>query len=186
MSSASGSFAMKSYSFITCSDEETLNYVESQARQVALLAEDLMVIQKAAKAVTITKSAKKDCKYTASTRVVCVTLEVESVSHEIHHAAQHASFRDPEVGAQVMGTSEFTTAMEISALASGIAAGSTYYTKGSDALARETQERFKAYDRIYGDVTCVASYGKLRASKHMAYSRARLEALEILAKLPGA
>ncbi len=185
MSSASDGFAMKSYSFISCADEETLAYVESQASQVALLADDLMVIQKGARSVRIQKVEKKDCKYTASTRTVCVTLGEESVSHEIHHAAQHAWLGD-EVGAQVMGRSEFTTAMEISALASGIAAGSTYFVKGSDALLREVQNRFKAYDRIYGDVTCEASYVKLRASKHMAYSRARLEALGLLDALPGA
>jgi hypothetical protein len=183
VSSAQGSVSLKSYSFITCADTDTAEYIEKLSLTVPLLVIDLMTIQKAAHTVTVLTCEKKDCKYTASTATVYITLGEESACHEIHHAAQHAAL-GLDVGVQVLDKGEYKTALEVSALASGIAAGSKYYTAGSAALLKEVQARFLAYDKIYGMVTCNQAYKTLKAHKFLAYSRDRLEKLEIFKELP--
>lgn len=176
MSSVASEIALKMYPHIKCDSDEVLQYVETQAKQNLLVAADLFVINAASRTVMIVKCEKKDCKYKASTATVYVTLAPESVAHEIHHAAQHASIPSVETGLMVMENSALKTAMEVSALATGINSGSTYFVAGSDALKREVQARFQAYDNVYG-TTCVIAYQKLADNKYLASSRDRLTAL---------
>ena len=154
-------------------NESVKTFVEDLVKKNANFAEDIAAIDEAGKTVSILISSVGQ-RYNWTERTAYVKLAIDSVAHELHHAAQHAKLGDND--SAVFTSEKGRLALEVSALATGEAAD------GGNAT-RKVKEMLPIYHKeaVYacaGGVDAALSYAF--GKKHMAYSKARMDKLGIV------
>jgi hypothetical protein len=101
--------------------------------------------------------------------------DVESLAHEVHHAAQHAAMKE----GQDLATFSNPTgrlALEVSALATGISAAGGNPVRKVNEMLPIYYESIEAY-RCEGGTSAAVDY--VYSKQHMKHSQDRMEALNI-------
>ncbi len=154
-------------------NESVQTFVKELVKTNANFAEDIAAIDEAGKKVAI-KLSSAGQHYAWTERAAYVKLSIESVTHELHHAAQHAKLGDND--SAVFTSAKGRLALEVSALATGEEAS------GGNAT-RKVKEMLPIYFKTAAyacdggvDAALAYAFGK----KHMAYSKARMDKLGIV------
>lgn len=154
-------------------NQSVKTFIEDLIGKNANFAEDIAAINEAGKKVSIVIASTGQC-YKWTERTAYVKLNIESVAHELHHAAQHAKLGDND--SAVFTSEKGCLALEVSALATGEAAD------GGNAT-RKVKEMLPIYHKLPAyacaggvDAALAYAFGK----KHMAYTKARMDKLGIV------
>ena len=154
-------------------NESVKTFVEELAKKNENFAEDLAAINEAGNKVSIVLASTGQ-RYNWTERTAYIKLNIESVAHELHHAAQHAKLGDND--SAVFTSAKGRLALEVSALATGEAAD------GGNAT-RKVKEMLPIYHRqaAYAcDGGVAAALAWAFGKKFMAYSKARMDKLGIV------
>ena len=154
--------------------ETTKTFVQALVGTDANFAEDIATIRAGSNQVKIMIAATGQ-RYNWIERTAYVKLNIESVAHELHHAAQHVKLGD-EFDSAVFSSAKGRLALEVSALATGeAAAGGNPTRKVKELLPIYHQQPVYACDGGV-DAALAWAFGK----KFMAYSKARMDKLGIV------
>jgi hypothetical protein len=159
---------------ISYDTDVTKTFVDALALKNTYLAADIAAIRKANKDMIITLVTTGQ-KYTWTNRTAHIQYSNDAVAHEVHHAAQHAELGDND--SAVFDSAKGRLALEVSALATGEhAAGGNATRKVKEMLPKYHKELEQYACEGGAEAALAYAFGK----SHMAYSKARMDALGIL------
>ena len=154
--------------------ETTKTFVDALVGTNENFAEDIAAIRAGGNKVKVMIAATGQ-RYNWIERTAYVKLNIESVAHELHHAAQHAKLGD-DYDSAVFTSEKGRLALEVSALATGeAAAGGNATRKVKELLPIYHKEAVYACE---GGVAAALAYAF--GKKFMAYSKARMDKLGIV------
>jgi hypothetical protein len=158
--------------------ELTQKFAESLIKANALFAMDMDMIASTDNEVTI-MLADTGQRYDSTTRTVYIKHDIESMAHEVHHAAQHAALQIALAGSDsaVYGSEKGRLALEVSALATGAAAAGGNGTRKVKDMLPKYHAELDIY-RCDGGVAAALDFAFKK--KFMAYSQDRMLTLGIL------